>query len=465
MSESETTPGALPPGPRPARLERPFGAYYMADDVEPDKELIEVGPRTPGGEYLRRTWQPVCLTAEVGELPLVVRMLGEDLVAFRTRAGEFGLVARHCSHRGASLEYGLPTEQGIQCCYHGWHFALDGTVLETPNDPDSRVRERLCHPAYPTHEFDGILFAWMGPPEERPPFPILDAYRQRDTEAVAFSLHFPCNWVQVLDNTQDPTHSCFLHTRVSGAQFAVSWGELPELEYLATPLGMINLNVRRWRDNVWVRTTDVMLPNLNQTGPLWLTAEREEDFLRPALTRWMRPIDDTGTQMIGWRWFNERNDREGNGDASQVGPGRIDFIGQTEDERPYAERQAVPGDYEAIAGQGAVAQSARWNLTGGDRGVSMMRRLIRENIRALAAGREYVTVERAAQVEGRVPTYTQDTVVHLPPGDGDDRALMRELGRKVWAVVQASSEVPDADREAFVAQRVRALLRADPASA
>ncbi len=440
------------------RTRRPFGAYYRDPTIEDDAELTGVGRGTPGGEYLRRTWQPVCLCEEVGDLPLPVRMLGEDLVVFRTRAGVVGLLDRACSHRGTSLEYGLPSETGLVCCYHGWHFAPDGTILETPNDPDSTLKDRLCHPAYPTHERDGIIFAWMGPPDERPDFPVLDAYVQADTEIVPFALDFPCNWVQVLDNTQDPVHSCFLHTRVSGAQFSISWGEIPELEYIATPIGMINLNVRRWGDRIWVRTTDAMLPNLNQTGALWLTADREETFLGCALTRWMRPVDDTNTRMIGWRYFNAATDRERVGDKAAVGVGKIDFIGQTEDERPYAERQRVPGDFEAIAGQGPIAPAARWNLNRGDRGVTMLRRLIRENIRAVAEGRDYTVLERAAAPGGIVPTYTRDTVVTLPPGQGDDRALLREIAAEVWAAVRDGASL-DGDRGSQFAAELDRIVR------
>ncbi len=439
-------------------VRQPFGGYYRAHGVAEDAELTHVGPGTPAGEYLRRTWQPVALASELTELPLNVRMLGEDLVLFRTRKGAVGLLARHCSHRGASLEYGLTTDEGIQCCYHGWHYGVDGTILDTRNDPDSRVAERLCHGAYPTHLLNGVIFAYMGPPEDVPAFAMLDSYAQPDTEIVPFSLYFPCNWLQVLDNTQDPTHSCFLHTRVSGAQFAESWGELPELEYVATPLGMINVNVRRWGDHVWVRTTDVMLPNMNQTGALWLTAEEDAAFLRTSLTRWMRPIDDRKTQMIGWRYFNDRVDPGHQGDKSQVGLGKIDFIGQTEDERPYEERQRVPGDFEAIVSQRPIAVHALENFNRGDRGVAMLRNLIRANIHAVRDGAPYVSLPRNGA--GVVPTYTQDTVVTLPKGNGDDRALMRTLGQRIAELVLSSAELPADERAATFAVELAEVMAA-----
>jgi len=440
------------------RVEQPWGGYHRQAVVPLDEKLTRVSRGTPGGEYLRRTWQPVCLSSELGDLPLKVTMLGEDLVLFRSRNGDLGLLDRHCSHRGASLEYGLPTDVGIQCCYHGWHFACDGRILDTPNDPHSSLKTRLCHPAYPVHEFQGIIFAWMGPPGEMPAFASFDSYQQPDTRMIPFSLYFPCNWVQLLDNTQDPTHSCFLHTRMSGAQFSESWGELPELDYLETPIGMINVNVRRWKDKLWVRTTDVILPNLNQTGALWLSAEDEETFLGAALTRWMRAIDDRHTQMIGWRYFNPELDREGNGDETQVGPGKIDFIGQTEDERPYAERQQVPGDYEAIAGQGEIAESARWNLNHGDRGVVMMRRLISENIEALERGDSYKTIERADKVEGVIATYTRDSVMTISQHDIDETELRKKLGSAIAELVFAAAKKPLRGASSFFSQELRRLL-------
>jgi hypothetical protein len=96
------------------RVERPYAGYYRQAAVPLDEKLTRVGRGTPGGEYLRRSWQPVCLSSELGELPLKVILLGERLVLFRNRNGDLGLLDRHCSHRGASLEYGLPTDVAIQ---------------------------------------------------------------------------------------------------------------------------------------------------------------------------------------------------------------------------------------------------------------------------------------------------------------------------------------------------------------
>ena len=438
------------------RVERAYSAYDRPFQIAEDDELTHVAAGTPGGEYLRRAWQPVCLAEELGDLPLCVRMLGEDLVLFRARSGSLGLVGKHCSHRGASLEYGLPTDQGIQCCYHGWHVATDGTILETPNDPQSKIKERLFHPAYPTHEYLGIIFTWMGPAEVTPKFPILDSYNQPETEVVPFSLDFPCNWLQVLENCQDPTHSCFLHTRMSGVQFAESWGELPELDYLRTPIGTINVNVRRWHDKIWARSGEIILPNMNQAGALWLTAEDEVCFTRTSLTRWMRPVDDTNTKAIGWRYFNKRVDPHGDGDRAQVGVGKIDFIGQTEHERPYDERQRIPGDFEAIVSQRSIAIHALENLNAGDRGIGLLRQVLRENIRSLAAGGPFMALTQ--RQEPVIPTYTQDTVWTIPAAENrDDRALMRNAGARMAALVIESAELPAEARDASYVECAAAI--------
>ena len=166
--------------PRPAG----FQGYHQVRDVREDAELTHVGPGTPCGEYLRRYWQPVAMSGELGVLPLVVRILGEDLVLFRDGSGRPGLLHRHCAHRGASLEYGIVAERGIICCYHGWHYDIDGTILRAgvgaPRQPrlPPRGAGRLS-----VHEHQGLLFAWLGPPEERPPFPIFDTERMPDATA------------------------------------------------------------------------------------------------------------------------------------------------------------------------------------------------------------------------------------------------------------------------------------------
>ena len=109
-----------------------YRGYFQAHSVAIDDEIALIGPGTPCGEFFRRYWHPVALTSEIGEMPLPVRILGEDLVLFRTTVGKIGLVYRQCPHRRASLVFGKCEQNGIRCCYHGWLFSPEGEFLETP---------------------------------------------------------------------------------------------------------------------------------------------------------------------------------------------------------------------------------------------------------------------------------------------------------------------------------------------
>src|SRR5437868_2681183 len=124
-----------------------------------DNELMcRVGPGTGMGEVMRRTWMPALLSSEMPERggdPVHVELLGENFVAFRDGDGNIGLLDEHCCHRGASLAVGRVEKCGIRCIYHGWVFAADGQVLETPNVADPRFKERFKAKSYPVREAGG----------------------------------------------------------------------------------------------------------------------------------------------------------------------------------------------------------------------------------------------------------------------------------------------------------------------
>ena len=141
----------------------------------------------------------------------------------------------------------------------------------------------------------------------------------------------PCNWLRAYENSQDPVHVVYLHTRMSGAQLGDASGEDQLISYLDTELGMVNVQTRYWQGRVWVRMVENILPNCNQTGAIWEEADREKLLQQAALLRWTVPIDDTHSAVLGWRFFSSELDPEGQGDASKVGRQAIDFMGQTAD--------------------------------------------------------------------------------------------------------------------------------------
>jgi nitrite reductase/ring-hydroxylating ferredoxin subunit len=413
---------------RPTRfLNVPYGAYLTRDVPAPDPVLTRTGPGTPCGEYLRRFWQPVAFTRDLADVPRRLRIMGEDLVAFRDRSGRVGVLQLHCTHRGTSLEFGIPTERGLRCCYHGWVFDVDGRILETPGEPaDSTLRHRLCQGAYPTHEFGGLVFVYMGPPELTPRFPIYDTF-----DLPGFELHpaagfvLPCNWLQIKDNSMDPVHTSFLHALSSGYHFTPAFGALAELDWLEMPYGMIYIATRRVGDFVWVRICDFMAPNVHQFTRELEEAAGERIGYRPVVIRWAVPLDDTETMNFE---LAQIDPAWGLTPAQIAQPG----FGQSAD-RPYAERQRHPGDYDAQSSQRACAIHELEHLASTDRGVIMLRKIVRDGIRAVEAGQSPRGVSR--DPAGTIRTHCQDTVLKIPAAGTpeEDRALLRDTGRRVVA--------------------------------
>ena len=408
-------------------LKTRYGGYFHRDVPEENAELTHVGPGTPCGEYMRRFWQPICFSDELNDLPRRVKILGEELVVFRDSSGAVGLLEPHCPHRGTSLEFGLIDGKGIRCCYHGWLFAADGTILETPGEPaESTLKERLYHGAYPTHEHRGIVFAYMGPPDQQPPFPVYDSYSRPGYRLIPGRQYFyPCNWLQIMENTMDPAHTAFLHTIVSGAVFTNEFGVLPELDFVETPVGMIYVATRRVGDNIWARMVEAVLPNLQQVAPIWEDGREEHPFSGPMMSRWIVPVDNANTMFIEFRHVSETNDVTPAwwADRNVMLPGQLAADS-------YEDGQRHPGDHEAQVSQRPIAIHGLEHLSATDRGVSMFRNQIRRGIRAVRAGDHPIGLCRDAGTV--IPTYCNDTVARVPRAENAamDRQLMRETGRR-----------------------------------
>src|SRR5919202_2551021 len=148
--------------------------------------LTRVGPGTAMGNLLRRFWQPSALSSELpiaDSDPIRVRLLGEDLVAFRDTNGQVGLIQNNCPHRGASLFFGRNEEAGLRCVYHGWKFSSDGTCVDMPNEPaESDFKHKVKAVAYPTQERGGIVWAYLGPRKQPPSLPDLEGNMLPDGE-------------------------------------------------------------------------------------------------------------------------------------------------------------------------------------------------------------------------------------------------------------------------------------------
>lgn len=405
-----------------------YRGYHGPPTPSENVELTHVDKGSPAGEYLRRYWHPVCYLDELGEVPVKVRILGEDLIVFRDFSGNVGLLDRHCPHRGTSLEFGLISEHGIRCCYHGWLFDVDGTILDVPAEPaGSTIPERFCAGAYPTHVFNETVFAFLGPPDECPPFPMLDTYDQPGFRLMpGRSYVYPCNWLQILENAVDPAHTAFLHTIVSGSQFTDEFGVLPEFSYRETPVGTTYVAARRVDENVWVRMVEIVLPNIQQVSPIWETGKVEHGPSGPMMTRWIVPIDNTHTMLLEFRHVPD--DVEGVPewwtDRSQMLPAQMPMSDDP------AVNQLRPGDYEAQVGQRPISIHDLEHLGTTDRGVMMFRRQLSRGIEAVRAGQE---PPGRTNADGQViTTFTNDAVIRVPPAatPDDDRALVRRIAEE-----------------------------------
>ena len=441
------------------KLNTAYNGYYRSATAEEDAELTHTDPGTPCGEYLRRFWQPVCMSEQLTDLPLPVRIMGEYLVVFRDLSGNVGLLHRQCSHRRTSLEFGVIAEHGIRCCYHGWLFDVDGTILETPGEPeDSPIRHTLAHGAYPAHEYKGLVFAYFGPPELKPEFPIYDTMEIAGEELVPYLIPMPCNWLQVTENPMDPIHSVFLHTRVTRAHFNPAWGALPVVEWHRFPekTGIYLTNTRRWNEYFWVRTAETMLPSFAQPPDIYQDPDREKFFPRVGSTKWVVPTDDRSCILLGYRHYSDELDLGGKGDPGRVGYNMIDAIGQTGIERSAEEAQRVPSDYEAQISQGEIAIHEFEHLGKTDTGVAMLRNMLKRAIRDVAKGGEPVRPEKNA--DGMIPTMSGDVIVKVATSNVDDRNLQEMLGRKIGAIVADTLPFAHCERRSEIERRVRALL-------
>ncbi len=178
-----------------------------------NQRLTDAMAGSPAGFVLRGYWQPAALVEELTpERPVVpVTLMGEKLVLFRAEDGGYGLLGRHCPHRGADLCYGRREDGGLRCTFHGWLYDVNGRCLEQPAEPaGSHFHKMLRHKAYSCQARNGIVFAYLGDGDP-PPLPEHDCFEAPEQQTFAFKGLWECNWLQALEVGVDPAHASFLH--------------------------------------------------------------------------------------------------------------------------------------------------------------------------------------------------------------------------------------------------------------
>ncbi|MBF5007126.1 Rieske 2Fe-2S domain-containing protein [Diaphorobacter caeni] len=484
----------------------PYGGYYQNRVPAHDPELTEVGPGTPMGEYLRGFWHPVCMSIELTDTPHYLKILGEELVAFRDGSGAIGLLHAHCVHRGASLEYGAIMEHGIRCCYHGMVFDVDGTCLHAPfaKGEEKEAEKYACsirQGAYKAVERHGLIFAYMGPPEKEPPFPEWEGNFTvaEGDELVAYSNFQHCNWLQVQDNAADNFHTAALHSskNVVGGHYqettfdevgAASMEVGPDMQFI--PIhggrGLACAGARRSsKDHMFVRVQHQVLPNLSLHAYTSEDGQKKKLFSRFHIIRWTVPVDDENAKMIGWRVMGPGIDTRNVGNKALVGYETIDFLdGQVALRRPdrfangktsqdivpipsdhrarasYKSAQYAPGDYEAIISQRPIAVHALENPTKLDAGLYQFRKMLRDAVRGTnpAAGAEGFA-EWFRSMGGAPNSYCSGNVFELPEGETMEQEVKRRrfLAKGVVTILTESDKLKGEERAKFVREKFEAL--------
>jgi phthalate 4,5-dioxygenase len=269
---------------------------------EENELLTRVTGEAPMGQVLRRYWLPALLSEEVAEpdgAPVAVRLLGEDLVAFRDTQGRVGLVGERCPHRLASLLIGRNEDCGLTCIYHGWKFDVTGACVDMPTEPEGYgFKNRIRIAAYPTREAGGMVWTYMGPPDAEPPFPAFGWTALPREQRGIVKIGIRANYLQTVEGAIDSAHSWFLHrgsSRDWQKRFAVSQDHSPKLEAEDTPYGFRYAAIRKPIENPdttkYVRVTLFALPSTAFIPP-----PLNPDL--PAHTQIFVPVDDGNTMLF-----------------------------------------------------------------------------------------------------------------------------------------------------------------------
>jgi len=412
------------------------------------EELPRTGPGTRGGEMLRRYWHPVCLSANLKDIPVAVTMLCENLVVFRDGRGRPGLLGIRCPHRLASLEYGQVREDGLMCSYHGWKYDVKGRCVEQPLEPrDSDFKSTVRHLWYPVEEWGGVVWTYMGSEKENPPpLPKIDVLARTDGEVrVSDGDVRNYNYLNWMENFADMGHAVILHglevrdipseLKPFNDYTIKNWMPLP-LEHVETEYGMKTVSVLDTGDPQvkFVNTWSMAIPihwrfsGIRSGFPPDFTDERQEGG------GMIRIIDDTHFELFRYNLI-----RKGNFKGAwlfglpQGLQGTADK--KSYDKRKYSGWEGIPAleDLVLQESQGAIPERRLEHLASSDRGVLMMRRIWHKAMEDVAQGKDPKGVLRKENGMLEVDTFHGHVRIdelkigpeNMPPST-DGRGLIRD---------------------------------------
>lgn len=366
------------------------------------------------GTLFRRYWIPALLSSEVPEKdgpPVRVRILCEDLIAFRDSDGKVGLMDAFCPHRRAPMFFGRNEECGLRCVYHGWKFDRNGVCTDMPSEPpDSLFKNKVTIQTYPTWEGGGIVWTYMGPAEHQPPVPDYELVRAPANERHASKTFEDCNWLQALEGGLDTAHFTILHNeKIGDRSFLKNYNLVaPKIEVEPNAYGYRYTGLRIVDGKQWVRAYQYIMPAQQQRA-----ARVPQTLVDGGVPRvdghfWI-PIDDETTWV--WNFFysytpgdtydqayiDRREASAGRGPEDLI-PGTFKPTRNKENDylidRQRQKTQSFTGikgintqDFALQEGMGPIVDRSKEHLGTSDRPVIIMRQLLMEAIDAVLAGK------------------------------------------------------------------------------
>src|SRR5579883_2932965 len=368
------------------------------------------------GTLFRRYWLPVLLSSELPEPdcpPVRVRVLCEDLVAFRATDGTVGLVDAYCPHRRAPMFFGRNEENGLRCVYHGWKFDVKGTCVDMPSEPpDSLFKTKVKIAAYPTFEAGDMVWAYLGPPELKPPPPDYELLRVPSTHRFVSKTYEHANYLQGLEGGLDTAHSSFAHNeRLGDADWIRNRDGAPRLDVEKTEYGFYYTSTRNMGNGEsYLRVYHYVMPAIQIRGNVtpWHKTEGHGHIPRIHGHFWL-PIDDEQTWVYNFQYGYDPNTpisrEEAERDEELFGRGKDDLIPGTfrlkrnlsNDymiDRQLQKTKTFTGikgintqDFALQEGMGPIVDRSREHLGTTDRAIMVARQLLLEATDAVEEGR------------------------------------------------------------------------------
>src|SRR5579871_6432097 len=386
---------------------------------EENEILTRTGPGTPMGDVMRRYWVPALLSTELPAPdgpPLRLRLLGEKLVAFRATSGEVGLLEELCAHRCASLFLGRNEENGLRCVYHGWKYDVNGQCIDMPNEPArNNFQDRVRMTAYPTVEFGGIIWTYMGPPERQPAPPQFEFTQVPDTHRRVSKTWEECNWLQALEGGIDTAHISFLHHGLAEREHGPlpeddprsfrTRAQAPELEVDLTTYGYRYAGIRDLgAQGIYVRGYHFVMP-WTQIRPTQAQSALES---ADGIARWKPsisghfwvPMDDENCMVWNWSYsYGDEPFSSRYGGDPTLGAGEAAFrkpINRGNDwliDREVQRTRTYTGidginnqDHAVQESMGSIVDRTREHLGSTDRAIVAARQLLAGAARTVQAG-------------------------------------------------------------------------------